>query len=64
MPKEIRSPDEFLQLAERASVCLIKRNLDNVKLKLRTPRTLYTFVTDADTSESLLKQIKCEQREI
>ena len=64
MPNEIRSPDEFLQLAQRASVCLIKRNLDNVKLKLRTPRTLYTFVTDADTSESLLTQIKCEQREI
>ncbi|MHA1595345.1 MAG: hypothetical protein ACTSXJ_06815 [Candidatus Baldrarchaeia archaeon] len=59
MPKEIKSVEEFLEIAKRASECRVKRLGDIVKLKLRTRRYLYTLKTDPATAEELLKKISC-----
>ena len=43
MPIEVFDKDEFVELSEKATECRIKRNPDNVKLKLSTSRHLYTL---------------------
>ena len=58
MPREINSEDEFLSIVDRASTCIVKRLHDVVKLKLRTPRYLYTFKCDPPTAERLLRGLK------
>jgi large subunit ribosomal protein L38e len=60
MPKEIYSSDQFLELAEYAIHCRVKRIKDIVKLKLRTKKYLYTFKTDPNTAERLLTNLKCD----
>ena len=58
MPREILSEEEFFQILERAEECRVKRLPDEVKLKLRTSRYLYTFKTDPSTAERLLAGMK------
>ena len=58
MPREILSEEEFSQILERAEECRVKRLPDEVKLKLRTSRYLYTFKTDPSTAERLLAGMK------
>lgn len=60
MPREIFDEEKFLELSERAYHCRVKRSTADVKLKLRTKKTLYTYKTDPDTAERLLKGINCE----
>jgi hypothetical protein len=38
----------------------VKRLKDTVKLKLRTPKQLYTIQVDPVKAADLLKQIRCE----
>jgi len=57
MPKEIKDPKEFLDIAKNAIECRVKRSGDVVKLKLRTKRYLYTLKTDAETAEELIKAL-------
>jgi hypothetical protein len=65
MPKEIKDEKEFLEIAKtRASECRIKKAGDSVKLKLRTPKTLYTYKTTSENAEILLKQIEIERIEL
>ncbi len=65
MPKEITDESEFIEIAKTlASSCRIKRVEGMVKLKLRTPKHLYTFKTTAEKAESLLKSLEIEQIEI
>lgn len=66
MPKEITDEKEFIELAKsRASVCRIKKlKKDVVKLKLRTPKTLYTFKTTSGKAEELLKNLEIEKVEL
>ncbi len=65
MPREIHSEEEFLQVAERARVCRVKKLKDGtVKLKLRTPGYLYTFKVKEEESEEILKKIKCPVEEV
>ena len=59
MPIEVFDKEEFLSLSQKASECRVKRLKDVVKLKLRTPRCLYTIKLDEGTAEELLKEIKC-----
>lgn len=59
MPTEIFNKEEFLNLAQRASECRVKRLKDVVKLKLRTPRQLYTIKVDEETAEEIIKEIRC-----
>lgn len=58
MPREIKTEEEFFTIVERASECRVKRLRDSVKLKLRTPRYLYTFSTDPATAERLISGLK------
>jgi len=56
MPTEIFDVEKFIQLSEKASYCAIKRLKDVVKLKLRTPKMLYTLKTDPAKAEEIVKK--------
>ncbi len=60
MPSEIAEAEEFVKLSERASECRVKRLKDIVKLKIRTPRQLYTIRLDPEKAAEVLKLVKCE----
>jgi hypothetical protein len=64
MPKEIFDSDEFIALAEKANVCIVKKLRDYTKLKLRTNRYLYTIKLDPSEAESLLSKIGCPKEEV
>ena len=65
MPKEIFKEEEFLNIAKSLAVeCRIKKSGDKVKLKLRTPKHLYTYKTETSKAESLLSQIEIEKIEL
>jgi len=64
MPAEIKDWDEFVKLSEKAEYCIVKRLKDVVKLKLRTPRRLYTLKVNPPQTEEVLKKLRCEIREI
>ena len=60
MPAEVSDIEEFVRISERAEECRVKRREDVVKLKLRTPRKLYTIKLGADQAADVLKRVKCE----
>ncbi|MHA1149624.1 MAG: hypothetical protein ACTSR8_15420 [Promethearchaeota archaeon] len=60
MPREIFDEEKFIEIAEYAYHCRVKRLKDVVKLKLRTKKILYTFKTDPQNAENLLKNVRCE----
>ena len=60
MPKLITDVDKFLEMSEDAEECRVKRGSDNVKLKLRTTRYLYTIVLEPQKAEEVLQQVKCQ----
>jgi len=60
MPSEVADTEEFVKLSERASECRVKRLKDIVKLKLRTPKQLYTIRLDPDKAAEVLKLVRCE----
>ena len=66
MPKEIKDVEEFIRLSEKAEYCLVKKakKEDTVKLKIRTKRYLYTLKTTPEKADEILKNVKCEIREI
>lgn len=64
MPQEINNPEKFLEIAERAKECRIKRLKDTVKLKLKTNKQLYTIKLPTAEAETLLQKIKCEKVEL
>ena len=64
MPVEIFDIDEFIQIAERAKYCNIKRLEREVKLKLRTPKKLFTLKVNPTKAEEIVKKLSCEIREI
>jgi len=43
MPYEVKSKEELLKLAPYAIECRVKYNKDEIKIKLRTKKTLYTY---------------------
>ncbi len=59
MPAEIFDTAEFIRLSETAIECRVKKSGDIVKLKLRTPRKLYTMKLEPAEAEGVLKEIKC-----
>lgn len=63
MPKQINSADEFKKLVPSASFLKVVRKDDKVKLKLRTKKTLYTYITNKDEAETLIKESKLEVEE-
>jgi hypothetical protein len=64
LPRQITDVEEFKRLADSAELCKVVRRGDRVKLKLRTAKTLYTYITDPTTSEELLKGLKIETVEL
>ncbi|MCP8308601.1 MAG: hypothetical protein H3Z53_11885 [archaeon] len=64
MPKQIFSAEDFKSLSENAVECRVLRMDDKVKLKLRTPKMLYVFITSKEEADNLLKDIKVEVKEI
>jgi hypothetical protein len=64
MPKEIFDTDKFIEIAERAEYCNIKRLEREVKLKLRTPRKMFTLKVNPTKAEEIVKKLRCEIREI
>jgi len=60
MPAEVTDAEEFVRMSERAVECRVKRLKDVVKLKIRTPRELYTIKVDPEKAAEMLKQIRCE----
>ena len=64
MPEEIFDVDKFVQIAEKAEYCSIKRHDREVKLKLRTPSKLYTLKMNPTKAEETIKKLSCEIREI
>ena len=64
MPEEITDIDKFVEISGRAEYCNIKRLRDTVKLKLRTPKKLYTLKVEPVNAEEVIKKLQCEIREI
>ncbi|MHA1271399.1 MAG: hypothetical protein ACTSPY_16515 [Candidatus Helarchaeota archaeon] len=64
MPKEIKDEKELLRLAKDAPECEVIRTGDTVKIKIRSTKYLYTYVTDEKSSANLLKKIPCKIVEI
>jgi len=60
MPRQIKDADEFRKLAESATLCKVVKREKRVKLKLRTSKMLYTYITDESEAEELLKGVKIE----
>ncbi|MBD3406007.1 MAG: 50S ribosomal protein L38e [Candidatus Lokiarchaeota archaeon] len=60
MPKQIYDVDKFLEMTEDAVECRVRRTSDQVKLKLRTARYLYTLVLEPQKAEEVLQQVKCQ----
>lgn len=60
LPKQITDANEFKKLSEFASICKVVKRDGKVKLKLRTSKTLYTYITSETEAEELLKGIKIE----
>ncbi|MEE9585960.1 MAG: hypothetical protein V3W09_03570 [Nitrososphaerales archaeon] len=60
MPRQISDAEEFRRLADSATLCKVVKRDDRVKLKLRTSKILYTYITDETEAEELLKGLKIE----
>jgi sRNA-binding carbon storage regulator CsrA len=59
MPLEIRSKEEADKLIEKATeVRVVKGKGDSVKLKMRTPKALYTFKTTEAIAATMTKGLK------
>jgi predicted nucleotidyltransferase component of viral defense system len=60
MPKQIYDAEKFLEMTEDATECRVKRGANQVKLKLRTGRYLYTLVVEPQKAEEILQHVKCQ----
>jgi len=58
MPRELRSLEQFQEVLPKAIELRVVRNKDLVKLKLRTPDYLYTYKTNEDEADDLIKNAK------
>ena len=64
MPEEVFDLERFVQISERAEYCAIKRLRKTVKLKLRTPKKLYTLKINPTNADEIMKKLSCEIREV
>jgi len=64
LPVETKDVERFVSLSESANVCQIKRAKDVVKLKLRTPKTLYTLKLEPTEAEEVIRKLKCQVAEV
>ena len=64
MPSEIFDVEKFIDMSANAKYCQVKRNKENVKLKLRTSSKLYTLKVEPINSDEIIKKLKCEIQEL
>lgn len=64
MPRELKTKEEFQKLLDEASEVRVKREEETAKVKLRTPRGLYTFKTTSEEADALVKGLKVEVLEL
>ncbi len=64
VPSEMFDTDRFVEISGSADYCAVKRLQGVVKLKLRTPRKLYTLKVEPMKAEEIIKKLQCEIREI
>lgn len=64
VPSEVFDAERFVEISGRAEYCAVKRLKDVVKLKLRTPKRLYTLKAEPVKAEEIIKRLQCEIREI
>ena len=64
MPSEIFDVEKFVDMSANAKYCQVKRNKENVKLKLRTASKLYTLKVEPINSDEIIKKLKCEIQEL
>jgi ferritin-like protein len=64
VPSEISDPERFVEISGNAEYCAVKRLQGVVKLKLRTPKRLYTLKVEPLKAEEVIKKLQCEIREI
>ncbi len=60
MPREIFDEAKFIELSERSIHCRVKRLKNEVKLKLRTKKILYTLKATPQDAERILRSIACD----
>ncbi|RDE16576.1 MAG: hypothetical protein C4K47_01675 [Candidatus Thorarchaeota archaeon] len=60
MPRIITDVARFLEMTESATECRVRRGANQVKLKLRTPKYLYTLIVEPQQAEDILQQVKCQ----
>ncbi len=64
MPSEVVDRELFMRLADKALHCRVIRQGEEVKLKLRTPKRLYTLRMEASQAETVIKGLKCKVFEV
>jgi hypothetical protein len=64
MPAEITNAEKFIEMSANAKYCAVKRLKTSVKLKLRTPKRMYTLKVEPGKAEEMIKKLKCEIQEI
>jgi ferritin-like protein len=64
LPSEIFDAEKFVEISGRAEYCAVKRLKTIVKLKLRTPKTLYTLKVEPTKATEIINKLQCEIREI
>ncbi len=62
MPIEVKDPEEFVRITERAKECrVVRKPEENVaKVKARTKRYLYTIKVPLDQLDEFLRRLKCQ----
>jgi len=64
MPAEILDVEKFVAMSAKAKYCSVNRLKEVVKLKLRTPNTLYTLKVEPLKADEVIKKLKCEIQEL
>jgi hypothetical protein len=60
MPQELFDSEKFVELSNIAEYCTLKRFDKIVKMKLRTPKKLFTLKLLATNAEEIIKKLKCD----
>ena len=63
MPSEITDVDKFVAMSAKAKHCSVQKLKNTVKLKLHTPRQLYTLKIEPLRAEEIIKKLQCEIQE-